>query len=326
MRLITYELGGLQHLGAWIDNDTNIVNLQRAVALLCPNDGEYFSDMQRLIEGGEVALGLARELVATAPQEVILATKDVRILMPLRPVQLRDFICFEEHLINSFNKAKEVQVARSDDPEKTRAELDKSGMFDIPKVWYDSPVYYNANRMTSCGTGVDVHWPSYSKMMDFELEWAAVVGKPGKDISRENARDHIFGYTIFNDFSARDEQIRIAEAKLGPGSGKDFENSNVFGPCIVTADEFDDPYSLTMTATVNGEEWSRGSTSTMHHKFEDIIAFVSRSETIYPGEVFGSGTVGTGCGLEQMRFLESGDVVELSVEKIGSIRNKVICR
>ena len=324
MRLISYELDGREYLGAWINNDLNIVDLQRAAQLLCPQHGNHFTGMQQLIEGGDTIWGLARELIATAPQESILNTVDVRILMPLRPAQLRDFICFEEHLLNSFSKAKEVQIAQSDDPEKTRAELDKSGGFDIPKVWYDSPVYYNANRMTSCGTGVDVHWPSYSKMMDYELEWAAVVGKPGKDISRENARDYIFGYTIFNDFSARDEQLRIVDAKLGPGSGKDFENSNVFGPCIVTADELDDPYSLTMTATVNGEEWSRGSTESMYHNFEDIVAYVSRSETIYPGEVFGSGTVGTGCGLEQMRFLKSGDVVELTVEKIGSIRNRVL--
>lgn len=324
MRLISYEFNGREYLGAWINNDINIVDLHCAAELLQPNNSACFLTMQSLIDGGDAMLEVARDLVAAAPQEALLATADVRILMPLQPLQLRDFLCFEEHLHNAFNRAKEVQIAQSDDPDKARVELDNSGFFDIPQVWYDSPVYYNANRLNSCGTDVDIHWPAYSKMWDYELEWAAVIGKQGKDISRENARGYIFGYTIFNDLSARDEQLRIADAKLGPGSGKDFDNSNVFGPCIVTADEIPDPYSLTMTATVNGEEWSRGSTQSMYHKFEDIIAYVSRSETIYPGEVFGSGTVGSGCGLEQLRFLKSGDVVELTVEAIGSIRNRVI--
>ena len=324
MRLISYEKEGRKRLGAWIDNDINIVDLHLAAQRLRPNDTEHFLGMQQLIDGGDRMLEVARELVAKAPAQAIHKTDEVRILLPLLPLQLRDFLCFEAHLLNAFNQAKEVQIAQSEDPEKTRAELDNSGFFDIPQVWYDSPVYYNANRLNSCGTDEDIHWPEYSSMRDYELEWAAVIGKQGRDIKRDEARDYIFGYTIFNDFSARDEQLRIADAKLGPGSGKDFDNSNVLGPCIVTADEIPNPYSLTMTASVNGEQWSHGSTQSMHHTFEDIIAYVSRSETIYPGEVFGSGTVGSGCGLEQMRFLSSGDTVELTVESIGSIRNKIV--
>lgn len=324
MRLITYEYEGRDYLGAWTNHDTQVIDLHLAAKRRCPDHANCFLSMQQLIEAGEAIWDVAKELIRTSPRDVILGTDEVRLLMPLQPLQLRDFLCFEEHLINAFDRAKELQINQSEDPEKTRAELEKSGFFDIPQVWYDSPIYYNANRMNSCGSGVDVHWPSYSQLWDYELEWAAIVGKKGNDITREAAREHIFGYTIFNDFSARDEQMRVADAKLGPGSGKDFDNSNVFGPCIVTADEIPDPYSLTMTATVNDEEWSRGSTGAMYHQFEDIIAYVSRSQTIYPGEVFGSGTVGSGCGMEQMRFLQSGDVVELSVEKIGTIRNKVV--
>ena len=112
--------------------------------------------------------------------------------------------------------------------------------------------------------------------------------------------------------------------RLGPAKGKDFDTGNVLGPWIVTADELGDPYRLTMVARVNGEEWSRGSSGSMHHRFEDCVAFVSQNETLHAGEVLGSGTVGTGCGLELGRFLSPGDVVELEVERIGVLRNTVV--
>jgi 2-keto-4-pentenoate hydratase/2-oxohepta-3-ene-1,7-dioic acid hydratase in catechol pathway len=111
---------------------------------------------------------------------------------------------------------------------------------------------------------------------------------------------------------------------LGPAKGKDFDGANAFGPCIVTADEVGDPYDLEMIVRVNGEERSRGSSGSMHWRFEDLIAHVSRGETLHPGEILGSGTVGDGCGLEQLRFLEDGDVVEIEIGRIGVLRNRVV--
>jgi 2-keto-4-pentenoate hydratase/2-oxohepta-3-ene-1,7-dioic acid hydratase in catechol pathway len=169
-----------------------------------------------------------------------------------------------------------------------------------------------------------VPWPSYTERLDYELEFGCYIAKRGKDIPRSRAREHIFGYTIFNDFSARDEQTREMAGQLGPGKGKDFDNGNAMGPCLVTADEIGDPYRLEMIARVNGEEWGRGNSRDMHWKFEDCIAHASRSETLHPGEFFGSGTVGNGCGLEQLRFLKPGDLVELEVEGIGILRNRVV--
>jgi 2-keto-4-pentenoate hydratase/2-oxohepta-3-ene-1,7-dioic acid hydratase in catechol pathway len=174
------------------------------------------------------------------------------------------------------------------------------------------------------GPETDVPWPAYCNALDFELEFGCYIGKRGRDITRESARAHIAGYTIFNDFSARDEQTREMPGQLGPGKGKDFDNGNAMGPCLVTADEIGDPYRLDMAVRVNGEEWGRGNSRDMHWKFEDCIAHVARSETLHPGEFFGSGTVGNGCGLEHMRFLKDGDVVELEVEKIGILRNRVV--
>jgi 2-keto-4-pentenoate hydratase/2-oxohepta-3-ene-1,7-dioic acid hydratase in catechol pathway len=170
--------------------------------------------------------------------------------------------------------------------------------------------------------------PSYTEKMDYELEFGIFIWKTGKDIPVEKAADYIGGYSVFNDFSARDIQLGEQKGRLGPAKGKDFDTGNAIGPYLVTSDEIKDPYSLQMTASVNGEEWSRGNSSDMYWRFEDIISHVSRSETLYPGEFIGSGTCsgkqGRGCGLELDRYLNSGDVVELWVEKIGTLRNRVV--
>jgi 2-keto-4-pentenoate hydratase/2-oxohepta-3-ene-1,7-dioic acid hydratase in catechol pathway len=225
------------------------------------------------------------------------------------PAQLRDCLVFEEHLRNSFAQA---------------AKLTGEEPRPIPDVWYEQPVYYKGNRFSCVGHEHDVEWPAWSEVMDYELELACVIGRPGRDIATGDAPAHVFGYTIFNDASARDAQFREMAGQLGPAKGKDFDTGNVLGPWIVTADEIGDPQDLAMTARVNGEEWSRGTTADMHHSFADILAFVSRAETLHPGEVIGSGTVGTGCGLEQGRFLSDGDLVELEVEGIGVLRNRFV--
>jgi 2-keto-4-pentenoate hydratase/2-oxohepta-3-ene-1,7-dioic acid hydratase in catechol pathway len=160
--------------------------------------------------------------------------------------------------------------------------------------------------------------------MDFELEFGFFLGKRGKNIKSSEARDHIFGFTIFNDFSARDAQSIEMQSMLGPCKGKDFDTGNSMGPFLVTLDEIGDPYTLRMQARVNGETWCDSNSRTIHHKFEDLLARVSADETVHPGEFFGSGTVGDGCGLEHGRYLKDGDVVELEVEKIGILRNRVV--
>ncbi|MFL6573853.1 MAG: fumarylacetoacetate hydrolase family protein [Burkholderiales bacterium] len=262
-----------------------------------------------IVEGGQDALDRAAETLRRPPREALFPLADVTLLAPIpQPPQMRDFLCFEKHLQQAF-----AAVARLRGTEAR-----------IPKIWYERPIFYHPNRFNVCGTGADVPWPAYSERMDFELEFGCYIGKPGRDIARERAREHIFGYTVFNDFSARDEQTLEMMGQLGPGKGKDFDNSNVMGPCLVTADELADPYNLEMKVRVNGEEWGRGNSRDMHWKFEDCIAHVSRSETLHPGEFLGSGTVGNGCGLEHMKFLQPGDVIELEVEKIGILRNRVV--
>lgn len=325
MRLITYQRGGGERLGAWINGDQHVVDLARAVMLRGEVQQVGFASMQSLIEGGAELLDQARRLAADPPEDAVFPTKSCTLLAPLpRPAQLRDFLSFPEHVRGCRVTTGEWIISASDDPVAKRAALEESRFFDVPAGYFDFPVYYTCNRMSVIGPDADVHWPAFSSFIDYELEWAAVIGKQGQQISRSTARDHIFGYTILNDWSARDEQMKImaGPVSLGPAGGKDF--ANTLGPCIVTADEIPDPYALSMTARVNGDLVSSGNTSGMHFRFEELIEHLTRGHAIYPGEVLGSGTVGGGCRLETRLPIVDGDVVELQVERIGTLANRII--
>ena len=315
MKLLTFKQQGSEYLGAL--TDTGVFNLSTAA----PED-IAFSSMQHFIEAGRPALDRAYTMLASSSASIPSDQVDFLAPLPL-PAQIRDCLGFEEHLKNSFESAIKLSAMAADDPVKAEQALRASGRFTVPEIWYQQPLYYKANRFAVAQSGKDVVWPAYSDVMDFELEMACIIGKKGKDISKASADEHIFGYTIYNDFSARDAQMVESLGMLGPAKGKDFDDSIILGPVIVTADELDDPYNLRMQARINGETWCDSNSSTIHWKFSDMIAHISKSETLYPGEVIGSGTVGLGCGLEHLRFLSDGDIVELEVEKIGVISNKV---
>jgi 2-keto-4-pentenoate hydratase/2-oxohepta-3-ene-1,7-dioic acid hydratase in catechol pathway len=236
-------------------------------------------------------------------EQLVYDLAEIRLLAPLpRPKSIRDCLAFEEHLKNSM-----------------------AGQA-IPPAWYEIPVYYKGNPDTVAGPGDDVVWPSYTQLLDYELEFAAIIGRQGVDISKEEAWDYIAGYTIFNDVSARDVQMKEMSCLLGPAKGKDMDGGNVMGPFLVTPDEFDPRKDNVMIARVNGEEWSRGVTSAMYHDFATIISYISQGETLRIGDVIGSGTVGTGCGLELKRFPQPGDLIELEVEGLGVLANRFVKR
>ena len=194
---------------------------------------------------------------------------------------------------------------------------------DVPEAWYRMPVYYKGNYRSLLGHDQLLTWPRYSQRMDYELELACVIGKEGIDINEDGAEAYIGGYTVMNDWSARDIQMEEMSVGLGPAKGKDFATS--LGPWVVTPDEFN-PADARMTARINGELWSDGNIESIHWSFPQMIAHASMDETLYPGDVLGSGTVGGGCGLELNRWLEPGDVVELEVEGIGTLRTQVTRR
>jgi 2-keto-4-pentenoate hydratase/2-oxohepta-3-ene-1,7-dioic acid hydratase in catechol pathway len=309
MKLVTFApSSGESRVGALLDDLQTVVDLSAAGA------ATSFLSMLDLIDGGEAALDQAREMVSSPRVTVPLSSVQLRAPLP-EPRQMRDFLSFEKHVRQARAHRHLLGVpGQPSDPAKV----------EIADVWYRQPIYYKCNRFTVVGSGHDVIWPRYSQVMDYELEFGCVIGRSGKNISREQAREHIFGFCIFNDFSARDAQLAEMAGQLGPAKGKDFDTGNVLGPWLVTADEMADPYSLTMVARVNGEEWSRGSSADMQFKFEDFIAHVSIDEPVRAGEFMGSGTVGSGCGLELGRFLNHGDVVELEVSGLGVLRNRVL--
>lgn len=326
MRLVTFiDSGGRPRAGAFIDNDQAVVDLQGASLAVSQKEHMAFTSVLALLEAGDDALNQAKALVAKAPSAAVLQRSNVKLLAPIQPPpQIRDCSCFELHLQQCYESARRAKASRAADPEAALRDMDTSEDDRVLETFNRQPIYYKANRFAVIGPDEPVIWPSYSRLMDFELELACYIGKGGKNISRDQARAHIAGFTIFNDMSARDAQGREMPGKLGPAKGKDFDTGNVMGPCLVTADEIEDPYNLTMIARVNGEEWGRGSTADMRWQFEDLIEHISRDETLYTGEVLGSGTVGNGCGLEHLRYLKPNDVVELEIEQIGILASQII--
>lgn len=326
MRLVTFSTSNdatLHRLGALVEQDRRIVDFAAA------DDHPSLRSMLALMDAGDAGLDRAHVVVAgvggSTPDEAVLSRESVRLMAPLPvPRSLRDSLLFETHYKRAFEQIYRRIAADAADPDAAYAEYERAGKCGPPPHWYDQPTFRLCNHLAVVGPDTDIRWPSISTEMDYELELGCVIGRTGLDISPDRAGDHIFGYTILNDFSARDVQRHtIQTGRGGGGASKDFDTGYALGPCIVTADEIGDPYALTMLARVNGEEWSRGNSGTMYHRLEDLIAAISIDTTLYPGEVIGSGTVGGGCGLEQDRFLEDGDTVELEIEKIGTLSNQI---
>jgi 2-keto-4-pentenoate hydratase/2-oxohepta-3-ene-1,7-dioic acid hydratase in catechol pathway len=192
----------------------------------------------------------------------------------------------------------------------------------IPEAWFEIPAYYKGATNGFIGPNDNVPWPSYTDILDYELELGMVIGKDGINIKESDAIDHIFGFTVLNDISARDIQKKEMAVRLGPAKGKDF--CTIIGPVITTIDEFDfkEP-NLLMTAKVNGEEWSRGHSADSHYTWAQMIHHVAKDEWVRAGDLFGSGTVGTGCGLELGKWPKSGDTLELFIEGIGTLTNTI---
>ena len=219
---------------------------------------------------------------------------------------MRDGMSFPLHILQA-PRGQLKLAARAKNDMAELARIDAEPLGELPEVYRKQPIYYITNRFSVRGTNTTVKWPRYSQVMDYELEFGIITKNKGANISAAKAKDHIFGYTIFNDFSARDAQRIEMEGRLGPAKGKSFDGGNVMGPWIVTPDEIGDPYKLKMEARVNGEMRSQGVSEGMLFSFEEIIAHVTKDETLMPGEFIGSGTVGNGCGLELGWYLEHGD-------------------
>ncbi len=321
MKLATFRTpAGESHIGAVHDGDARILDLTAAASRQPGLKGD-FSSMLSLIDGGDAALDEARGLLNAYGGDagLNLAISGVQLLSPLpQPRQMRDGMSYETHIRQSGRGMQQLMSGGD------MAEVGSKPLPPLNEIYRQMPIYYITNRMIVQGPGATISWPAYSKVMDYELEYGVVIGRTGKNIKAADARDHIFGYTIFNDFSARDQQGREMPGWLGPAKGKSFDGGNVLGPWIVTRDEIADPYHLKAAVRVNGETRCESTTAGMLFSFEQIIEHMSRDETIFAGEFIGSGTIGNGCGLETGVFLNDGDTVELEIEKIGVLKNKVV--
>jgi 2-keto-4-pentenoate hydratase/2-oxohepta-3-ene-1,7-dioic acid hydratase in catechol pathway len=323
MRLVTYAfktaLGRHERLGALVGD--RVIDLHLAHVWLLAQEGDpqpyrlaealVPPVMEAFLEGGDRSMAEARRTLGAlsahgawpeGPREETIAhdLSAVTLLAPLtKPNSMRDFYAFEEHVKTGFAKRNE----------------------EIPPAWYELPVYYKGNARTMIGPDAEAPWPRYTQKLDFELELACVIGKEGRNIPVEEAHRYIAGYMVMNDLSARDIQRKEMAVRLGPAKGKDF--ATAIGPVLVTPDEVGDVRDLPMTVRVNGEVWSSGNAGTSYWTFEQMIAHVSMDETLYPGDIFGSGTVGRGCGLELDRWIQPGDLVELEIERVGLLRNRI---
>jgi fumarylacetoacetate (FAA) hydrolase len=266
----------------------------------------YAQNLLNALEGEDPLL-----LEGAQRRRVGLPLDEVALYPPLpRPMSVRDFYAFEQHVL----------TARS-----------ARGKAMVPE-WYQFPVFYFSNPNAIYGSGETVPYPAYTRALDYELEVACVIGKPGMNIAPQEAENYIFGYTILNDWTARD--VQQVEMKVGLGSAKAKDFATSLGPWIVTPDELalfatrrPGVYALSMSARINGQERSRGNLEEIYFTFGELIARASQEAWLLPGDVIGSGTVGTGCLLELTRgegpWLHPGDLVELEVEGIGVLTNRV---
>jgi fumarylacetoacetate (FAA) hydrolase len=310
--LLGDQLLDLETLGAWAARNGAGSEMALPVTAL------------ELLRRGPDGMGAAQAALALAEQarpndlttEPGLARPlaDVRLRTPIpNPPSVRDFYAFEQH----------VRAARA-----------RRGLGMIPE-WYEIPVFYFSNTAALYGADEDIAYPRRSQELDFELEVAAVIGQAGAEITAEEAPGYIAGYMVMNDWSARDLQRKEMLMNLGPAKGKDF--ATTFGPWLVTPDELDDRrigtgkderYDLAMFGAINGDQLTSANLKDLYFSFPQMIERAAQHVRLRPGDIIGSGTCGTGCilelGVERHRWLESGDLIEMGVERLGTQHSHIV--
>jgi fumarylacetoacetate (FAA) hydrolase len=325
MRLVSFSRSGSSErlLGA-LDGD-RVLELAAAAEVLAPglDAAGRLRSLDALLNDWDQGLPMARSILerasspgganAAARAESLAPAWHARSRITLhppvsRPPTIRDFYAFEAHVRNA----------------RARRKL------EVPPEWYEFPAFYFSNPGSLVGEGAVVAKPEWTQALDYELEIACIVGTRAKNVPAEKWRSVVAGFTILNDWSARDVQRKEMAIGLGPAKGKDFATS--LGPALVTLDELEgkrsgDRYDLSMEARVNGATLSRGNAKDMHFTFGQMIARASQDVYLFPGDVIGSGTVGTGCilelGTEVHPWLQSGDEVTLEIERLGTLTNKI---
>jgi fumarylacetoacetate (FAA) hydrolase len=297
--------------GIWVNEnikDASFLTVPKTLKLALGNWDINFSKLKNL---NQAIPDTDLSSLEVDENPIALKESEASLLPPVtNPDTFRDFYAFEKH----------VKAAR-----KLRG-------LEMHPDWYKLPIFYFSNPTTLYGHGEIVPYPTGTEELDFELEFAIIIANGGQNIKKENADKMIAGYTILNDWSARDLQREEMQLNLGPAKGKDFANS--FGPYMVTPDELTDAWDnnklhLRMTCHVNGKLISDGNTNDLYHSFPTMIERASMNVDLRPGDYIGSGTVGTGCILELRPestggWLKRGDVVRLEIEHIGVLENTIV--
>jgi 2-keto-4-pentenoate hydratase/2-oxohepta-3-ene-1,7-dioic acid hydratase in catechol pathway len=303
VKFVTFEKKDGTIRAGWLLDQDHAVDMYEA------SEGVLPSNLLSFLENSETYLEKT-SLFPTTKQKGVYPLSELRLLAPLpNPRSFRDFYAFEKH----------VKTAR-----------ENRGL-EMILEWYEIPVFYFSNHLAIKGPGEEIIKPSHCNWLDYELEIACILGKEGTNISASEADKYIFGYCVLNDWSARDLQRKEMKVGLGPAKGKDFSTS--IGPWIVTKDELEHfkkgkGFDLSMKARVNGVLLSEGNMKDLYYSFGEMIERASAGVTLFPGEIIGSGTVGTGCilelGAQVHRWLKPGDKVDLEVDHLGVLQNEII--
>ncbi|NND49494.1 MAG: fumarylacetoacetate hydrolase family protein [Rhizobiales bacterium] len=335
MRLLTFEvqtaLGRFERLGA-VAHGT-IVDLTSAMVAHLAESQDLNAaqrtasaitppDMIGFLEGGAQSRALAEAALETVGTRLKNETRplgpegeqltfdeaEIRFLAPVpRPPMIRDGILILDH----------YKVGM----ERLLKFADKENVLEAAKT---TPIYWKPSRTAVAGHQEPIRWPHYSEILDYEFELGMYIGKRGKNISAQDAWDHVAGYTVFNDLGLRDVQPGEMSLRMGPAKAKDFETSKIMGPYLVTADELPNIETVKLTTKVNGEVWFEGAIEGWAFTFADLIAYVSREETLQVGEFFGSGPPAYSCGFEIDRWVKPGDVVSCEIEGVGTLSNRIV--
>ncbi|MDC1038452.1 fumarylacetoacetate hydrolase family protein [Candidatus Marinimicrobia bacterium] len=328
MKFVTYILDGNSQPRFGFKKDEYIIDVIRAAIWAKESKGdpsflEIPSTLKMALENWDANFSKLKELDASLPEmnieshagggkPIAILEENVQLLSPIpNPQSFRDFYAFEQH----------VRAAR-----KLRG-------LDMHPDWFKIAIFYFSNPAALYGHKEEIPYPRGTNELDYELEFAVIIANGGSDIVQEDADQYIAGYTVCNDWSARDLQREEMAMSLGPAKGKDFASS--FGPYMVTPDELTDAWDdngklhLRMTCHVNGKLISDGNTNDLYHPFTKMIERASMNAKLLPGDILGSGTVGTGCILELRPdnvggWIKKGDVVRMEVERLGVLENKIV--
>lgn len=318
MRLVTFQHpNGPPRLGALHGDNDDVVDLAAADA-----GSGVLQSMRSLMSSGARGLERAQEALDTAIQRrQTLPRSSVRLLSPLgHPTLIRDFATMETHMRNYLLLRATERSRDAENPTAYILSEQQAGKLDMPKNWLTVYQHHIGNPLNTIGPDDTLTRPVGVQELDYELELAAVIGKTVRDVDVADAGAYIFGYTLMNDFTARD--IQREEGKAA-GKSKDFDGSYSLGPCIVTREAFWRQPDIKLRSRLNGQLQAEDSLSSMQLSFEQLLSYISRSCTVHAGEIFASGTFARGCGYELGRLLQDGDTVEIEADGIGTLRNQV---